>query len=255
MTSATLPRVIGSAFLQGAFYTVPSLLIAANYFPEQALLASAALIAIALAGTMQNFLEENRVAIWEIKAPPFQANTRLALQFTGLCIGVFFVALIFFFTSWLELVSVNHSLQHVFTNTLLPLIEHNFTVLVAVSVFALIYRSGALMLLLAWQALNWASSVSYYFGSVSEAHGILAGLLILTALLPHLILESTAFVLAGLTGVFVSKAISKYKVSSDEFYQVSRAALVVLVFALLLLALAATTEIYLAQRVFEHYRP
>ena len=70
------------------------------------------------------------------------------------------------------------------------------------------------------------------------------------AILPHLILEALAYVIAGLAGVFISIAILKYAIGSSELHRVSVACLTLLSVALAVLLLATATEIYFGQEIF-----
>jgi uncharacterized membrane protein SpoIIM required for sporulation len=73
------------------------------------------------------------------------------------------------------------------------------------------------------------------------------------SLLPHLLFEAVAYVLAGMVGIFLSKALFKYPIFSDEFSRVAQACVFLLIISCALLALSVALEIYLAQSVFHSF--
>ena len=103
------------------------------------------------------------------------------------------------------------------------------------------------MLILGWNALNWSESIYQFVAASTGETGVISRLFLSAALLPHLITEVLAYVLAGMAGIFLSTAFAKYKLSSWEFFRVSRACVIILIAAAITLSAAAALEIWVAQ--------
>lgn len=140
-----------------------------------------------------------------------------------------------------------------YRNQFSELLRFNFTVLFGGTVFSMLYRAGGLVTILAWNAINWSNSISSYVLEISDSVGTAFAALVSLSLLPHLILEVVAYVIAGMVGIFISKAVFKYKILSDEFSQVAKACMVLLLAASVTLLLSVTSEIFLAQYVFQKF--
>ncbi len=237
-----LGRLFTYPALVAAQSALVALLIGEYYFPSVRLMASAALIALSLSNLTQTKLEENRRAIWEDRESPYRANLALARYFFKVFSAIFFVAIVF---DWMLLEHWQVAMRIVprYRNEFLPLFTHNSGVLLACGLLSLVYGSGALTLVLAWNALHWAQSLSPAL--LSSDQGIFSRVLYATSLLPHLVCEVLAYVLAGMAGTFLGKALLKYNLLSREFYRVSRACVVILMFALAALLLGSFFEVYL----------
>lgn len=233
-----------------AFNCLIAILIATYFIPKQFQLTAAALITFSLRDKMLQYLNQNREAIWKHNISPYKANSTLTLQFVVLFAIIFITTFIlYFFLSPTEGLFFEHRYQ----NLLSTLYFHNLQVLIGFFIFAAIYKSSGLMFILAWNALNWASSISGVFERFFNL-GISKAVSFILSILPHLLFEAIAYILAGLAGVFLSKAIQKYRLSSTEFLRVSKASFTVLIFAIIALGLAVFSEFYLAQGVFKILR-
>lgn len=105
------------------------------------------------------------------------------------------------------------------------------------------------MMILAWNGLHWGRSFSNYFEHFSTNLSLPTGFLIVLLLLPHLILEAVAYILAGLSGTFVSRGVTKYSVSSRELRQVTSAALMLLGASFVILTISVVVERYFVQSI------
>lgn len=232
------------------FFGLLALVISGLYFPKVFDMTACALFAVSLANVLAEALEFNRLAIWDRKDSPIRANKKLAEEFTAIFLGMFFASVI------LQILYPNlflpeiASIQEAFRNEFSALYQHNLYVLIASVFIAFIYRAGGLAIILSWNAVNWASTLTAYIFEIYSTQGILRALTVGLALMPHLILEVLAYVLAGMSGTFFSKGLFKYSPTSSEFHRVSWASTVLLIVSLLILLLANTSEIYLAQPIF-----
>jgi hypothetical protein len=232
-----LPAVVA------ALSALIALVVGEHYFPNARIMASAALIAISLTTLTQRKLDENRIAIWEEKHSPYQANLALAGYFLTVFTAIFLVALIFD-AVWLDRWQAAPRIAPRYRNQFLPLFAHNSGVLLACGLLPLVYGSGALTLVLTWNALNWSQSLSPVL--LYSDHSLFARTLYAASLLPHLVCEVLAYVLAGMAGTFFGKALLKYNLLSMEFHRVSRACVVIILFSLSALLLGSLFEVHLA---------
>lgn len=236
-----------------ACVTAVSICLAAWFLPQRLLLASSALIAIGLTPTLHIFLDENRKAIWELQEDPRRANARIALQIVALFLGVLVASLIVH-AVWHEPLVPASATAALYRNTFLELLRHNFAVLFGGFAFSLIYRAGGIMLVLAWNALNWSVSFVDAAGMVAGNHTMLTAGLYVLILIPHLLFEVLAYVLAGIAGIFLSKGIQKYSLKSENFWRVATASTFILGGSLVALVISAAIEVFLAANAFEAIR-
>ena len=110
--------------------------------------------------------------------------------------------------SWLPYEVSAIDLNSVFRNEFLSLLGFNLKVLVVGFLLSALYRGGGLVLILSWNAFDWALALSGYARSIAESFGVLQSLVLLLGLSPHLALEAISYVVAGMAGVFLSKAIT-----------------------------------------------
>lgn len=243
---AAIKRPLGLSFAYGLL----ACLIAGVFFKGVSAIAASALLAISFGGLMQEFLEENRKAIWEEGRSPVAANSLLAFQFSSLFIGMFLAAGLFQLLAPEHLLSTPITRELAFRNEFWSLWRHNLQILVAGTVFTALYRAGGLVVILGWNAVNWAEALFAYVSEIYHLSGVLPVVLVGVSLLPHLLFELVAYVLAGMSGLFISKAFQKYSAHSQAFFRVSQACFVIMLTAVASLFLANCFEFYLAQRVF-----
>ena len=228
-------------------------------FPNEASLIGVVLVAFSQARVVEGLLDRNRDEIWGGDVKPGVANRKLAMALLTLFMGVFAA-----YVAAVQLAPVD-SMEHWFDRqlgnfvggsmldihfgTFTELLSRNGLVLVGCFAFALIYRHGGMLLVLAWNASRWGVIFSYIARVASMNPDVdTAGYLgrTMVSILPHLVLEAIAYILVAMSGVFLSKAITKYAISSDEFLQVGTAVLKIAGAAVAILVLAAAVEARLA---------
>lgn len=258
MPDASRLSVIRSQYLVpfgvGAGAAAAALVIVSRYFSHSYEMATSALIAISLGSCMERFLDENRRAIWEERIPSFRANSRLAAQLLAVFLGVLCAALCLQLGFPGTFLPAEEEYEAAFRNELYPLFMHNVSVFTGAFIFGLLYRAGGLVVVLAWNALYWSRSFVELGQSLVEHVDRLALLLSPFAILPHLIWEVVAYVLAGMAGVFMSKAALKYNWQSDAMSRVSRACVYILIAGIGALAVSCLLEIYVAQSALNSLR-
>jgi len=239
----------------------------AMLFPSEASLVGVVLLAFSQGKTVQALLDRNRDEIWGEVITPTQANFKLAWSLMVVFIGVFTTYIIAVQLAPEQRVDdlfdkqlgdfAAGSVQDISFGTFAQLLKHNGVVFLGCFAFALIYRHAGMLLVLAWNASAWGAVFSYLalVAEMPDLGGRTVYILqTLTCILPHLVLEASAYVLVAMAGVFTSLGIARHKIGSDEFLQVTSAILNIFVFALCLLAVAAAAEAYgaplLVQAVF-----
>ena len=237
------------AFTRGAAATVLAIILASLILPEHFQLATTVLTGFLTFQMIERRLDLNRIMIWEVQQSPWKANSQLALAITLLFLGTF-VTFMLYYNTFADLpIRRLKDLSQYYQNDWLPLLIHNFKVLLAGYLLSVFYQSKGLLLVIVWNSVQWAHSFSRMGQTLFNAevdHKIVISLKMFSVL-PHLILEVTAFILACLAGIFFSKAFQKYDLQSPAFLRVSRACITILFVSTLILALAAASEIYFAQ--------
>ena len=236
----------------------------AMLFPSEASLVGVVLLAFSQGKTVEGLLNRNRDEIWGEVISPARANLKLAGSLMIIFLGVF-ITYIFavqfaaedkvdtLFDKQLGDFAAG-SVRDISFGTFAQLLRHNGVVFLGCFAFALIYRHAGMLLVLAWNASAWGAVFSY-LALVAEVPDAFARSMYimqtLCCILPHLILEAAAYVLVAMAGVFTSLGMTRHKIGSDPFMQVTRAVLNIFVFALCVLAAAAFVEAYGAPYLVE----
>lgn len=253
-----------SLFFVAILYGLLALATAALLFPGAVGIVSVFLHSLSLMTAFEFVLEKNGNDIWQRHIDPVRANLHmtislLALFLGGLCV-YFFAAIMMssvlaehLFAAQLEGAVVQIT-QIRFAN-FAPTLAHNLLALCTFLLFALLYRTGAVFAVL-WNASVWGAvfGVTTHHAPGVGSAALLNGAKILLCTMPHLVSEALAYILAAMAGMFLSKALSKYRWSDDKFYRVLRACTVILLLAIGTLLLAALLESHaapwLVQRLF-----
>lgn len=118
---------------------------------------------------------------------------------------------------------------------------NNALVTVTVLLFAIVYRAGGVALVLLWNASVWGGVLAWVarlsgrdVGLAGAIYNFVAGLV---AVAPHLLFETTGYVLAAMAGVSIVRGVVK----GGKLEEVKRP-LIQLAIALVLLVLGALTE-------------
>ena len=237
-------------------------------FPRYAGLVSVFLAGFAAADTLQQLFERNRDDVWSRGDGSYRANERLAFailsMFTGL-LGAY---------ALVSLAAPVDTLDRIFGPQLAPfggrtagdlvlpgflsLLGHNSMVMVAGFLAALIYREGGILLVLGWNASLWGSAFPVLVRRAAPGEGVAAvaelGRL-LPGILPHLLLESMAYVLVAMAGIFVSKGLQRHRPGSPELRQVLEASAMVGGLAALTLLAACAWESQVSTWVLSRLYP
>lgn len=231
-------------------------------FPDEVSLIAVFLAAITTSDSIERVLTWNRDAIFDRGVRPLRANLTLALKLLGMFLGcvVGFSALGLALP--LELVEqlFSHQLQAA-TEQSFPTLHfgsavglglNNLYVLLFFFAIALPFQQGGVMLAIAWNASVWGSTFSVLArhwsleGGPSVVH---AWLRVMAACTPHMALEAAAYTLAGLAGVFVSKAFHKHALDSDPMVSILKSAGGMLALALALVVTGALWEAIIATQL------
>ena len=127
----------------------------------------------------------------------------------------------------------------------------------AILVLCLLFRAYGAVLVLGWNAAVWVVTLAMLTRRTVEGLGLdplRVRATAAVALIPHLTLELTAYVLAALVGIFVSKAFTRYEWDDPMFLQILRSSALLLGVAAATLAIAAITETYFTAIILQSLR-
>ena len=130
---------------------------------------------------------------------------------------------------------------------------HNLMVMIAFAALAFLYRSLGTMIALGWNASVWAITLVLFVdsGSQMDVHPVTYALLVIVAIIPHLLLEAAAYITGSLSAIFLSRGVTRYKVSDPRLKRVLVAVLVLASLSVGLLAVGAVLEHYYAPAILE----
>lgn len=248
--------------LESFIYTALAIFIPARLGLEESGLISLFLASIPLAERLRVLLDENRDLIWDSPLPKWRANRLTAYSLLSL-----FMGLVLAYVLAVSIMSGREAVgffDFAFEAARLgkdTILDRKFgafpsilasNALVAVSIFllSLLYRMYGAMLALAWNGCLWASALSVLIGRAALMGGqggqeLRVRALGTAAVLPHLVVEGLAYILVALGAIYISKAMTKYRIGSDQFEQVARAAgLIVLTGAGVLLVGAVLEAVF-----------
>ena len=205
-----------------------------------------------LAGILHPVFQRNAKEIWNGKLSAWRANYHLLRDLSCLFIGVmagYALALA---------VSGPGAYQHVFPDAGRQvdlrrlglgnldwgasgeILWHNLRVLATFFLVGLIFRYVGVLFIVIFNGAHWGTAVAALI--VNQQLGWPASLGLLAITMPHLILEVLAYVLAGMSGIFVMRGVSKYHLTSRHFSAIATAALELSAVGIAFLLVAAATE-------------
>lgn len=237
-------RRLRAFFLLSFFYTFFAVVTAYLLFPSETGIVSVFLQSFALLPAFDYILEKNRTDIWEKKCSSVHANTETAWAIMSLMLGAFFVYLVISLylpaslteTAFLkQLDGAPRHLTQMNFSSFVDIFRHNVAVLFIFLFFSMVYRSGAIFVVV-WNASVWGCVLGYIAKTVHS------GPIFFVCFMPHMIAEASSYILASMAGLFFSKGISKYSWSSDAFHRVLGAAFFLFCVSILLLLIAAGLE-------------
>ena len=134
---------------------------------------------------------------------------------------------------------------------------HNLLVLSSIFLLAFFYRGYAALLTLAWNACVWGLTLTLLFKqtlALGGASPLLSCCLAVMAILPHLILEATAYIVGAVAAIGISKSLLWYPFMSPRFLLEVKRSVLVLIGAVLVLVLAVLSESFWTPFVLAHMR-
>jgi hypothetical protein len=220
----------GPVFFRGFLMAAFGIGAAYLLFPAEASMIGVFLVALGQARTVHTMLDRNRDAVWQKGQPAWPANVQLATSLMMLFVGVFLSYAIVTFVVPADRVAAifsrqvggfgGRSLTEVQFDDLGAVLGHNMVVMLVGFLFAILYRHGGMVLVLAWNASVWGVVFAWIARSAPDTGAggeILYFLKSMIAILPHLLLESVAYILVAIAGVFLSKNMAIYKWGSSHF--------------------------------------
>lgn len=131
-------------------------------------------------------------------------------------------------------------------DSFIAILGNNLTVLFICFLIALVFRSG--VFIIAWNASVWGvvfGAVMLRSGILLNENSILLFLLVIAGVLPHMIMEAFSYICGAISGTMIFESISK-KINEETFYLYLNDSLVVLIFGIAILVIAAYIEVFFA---------
>ena len=257
-------RLLAEALAAGVL--VNGLLLAAGV-PELAVFSVLA-ITLVLTGRMGQVLAANRSAIWGDRERPRAANGRTALSILAIFVGV---GLAFGGVAWWtapadvgvvfgELLAdavAGDAVDRRFDAGMGDLLARNFATLGVLWLVGFFVGPPGVLLAIGWNAAIWTASIAGLAADASPAGaapsvGAIVGTT--AALAPHLLLELVAYVLAAMSAIFDSRALSRYHSGDARRWQVFRSVVRLLGVAAALVVAAAVLEDSVAPLLLDRLR-
>ncbi|MDP7039276.1 MAG: stage II sporulation protein M [Myxococcota bacterium] len=225
------------------------------------------LVAAVLVPRFNKLLEENKDLIWQDMSLPRRANRLTAYSILALFLGIMsaYVLTAIFLGEAALSSGFAFALEsaHIGQDTILTrrfgsfenLLHFNTLVWLAIMILSFLYRTYGALLALTWNACIWGLIITFLvlreidIGSLS--HFISFGASTTLALLPHMAMEASAYIVAALAAIFFSKGIMKYARGAKESKQVFAAVFKLVLISWLLLLAAALLESHWAPWVLE----
>ncbi len=245
-------------FFRSFLYSGVGIFAASALFRSAAGLVALFLFAFSLTGVMEYLLAKNRDDIWNKKVSPARANIELAISMLAIFLGVFAAYSLFcallpdpvagdLFSAQLGIYNAR-SITDVEFSDFTGLLGNNLKVLLIFFLFGIIYETGGLLFILAWNASVWGSILTYTIKHTpcGPYSFIAIALGISSCVLPHLLVEATGYVLCGMARLFLGRGWRKYGPGSNRFARVFYAVTVLLVTAVAAIAAGAILEAFYA---------
>lgn len=259
-----LERKAWFSFILGICYATLGIGSALVLFPGEPGLASVAFISLLSLPSLNRILtieEEQDAAEKKFQVSNiFRNHMDLLGVYVFLFIGVFLVFSVFavflpniasnnLFSE--QIYAIGLSGRAYSPSTFGAIFSNNMVIFLFSLIASFIYGSGAIFILI-WNASVWG----VVFGvtarnSASVNYNPLAYFSLITlAVIPHMITEASAYIMAALSGGIVSKAVLFEKIFSERFTKVVQGALVIFFFAVLLLIVSAYIESHITRLIF-----
>ncbi len=239
------------AAARGALWSLLGLASARAFFPDNAPVLAVVLVALGQSSYVQALLDRNRQEVYGGAISARRANLRMARELFGLFLGIY--AAYVFAVSLVapeRLTTVfggllagfqGARLSDVDFGTFGTLMAKNGAVLMASFLISTLYQHGGILLVLAWNAARWGVVIGSLARAEYNAEGLM-GALVVAAVLPHLLLEALAYVIAAMGGAFLGRGVLRHKIGTRAFESVGFAVLILLLTSTVVLVLASFLE-------------
>jgi len=241
------------AVLLGVCYSIIALGISVLIFPTDPSLISLGIVTLLLYPTVQKLLKEHELIESNRFHPGlfsfFREHRSVLIFYLIICLSIFTV---FFSFSYMnpQNNSILFTQQEAVVNSMtggasammdnaLYYFIHNSKVLILIFIATFILGEGGL-LLLSWNASSWGVFFGAYLATSHLSSG--ASLLLLLTVLPHIILEISAYIIAGITASILSRAYYADHISKRKRQNVLLDSFQAIALAFLVLAVAAIIE-------------
>ncbi len=266
--AAWIEKKVWFSFVLGISYATLGIGSALVLFPKEPGLAAVAFISLLSLPSLNRILsieEEQSAAEKKIDLlEPFRNHMDLLGVYVFLFIGVLLAFSVFsvflpdiatntLFSEQVNAIGLSGrayssgTFGHIFSN--------NSVVFLFALIASFIYGSGAIFILI-WNASVWGvvfGVAARNSANVSSHSPLVYFLLIMIAVIPHMITEASAYIMAALSGGIVSKAALFEKVFSERFTRVIQDALFIFGFAILLLLFSAYIESHITKGIFNMF--
>jgi hypothetical protein len=252
------PLLRGASFLlEGLFFGGVALVFAGGVgIPESGSFAIF-LAAAGLTGRFNKVLDQNRTDIYAARRPSWRVNGMTAFSVLMMFVGVataHTIAALWWGEAGLRgafgfaLDAAGLGADTLLTrrfSALGPTLFHNYLVLITFFALAFVYRTYGALLALCWNACIWAMVLTLLVGRAAHASAVPPAVFVpvaMLAVLPHLLIEASSYVVGSLAGIFLSKAVMAYTLTEPAFRRVGRAVLTLLAIAAAGIALGGVVE-------------
>ncbi|MBF0104247.1 MAG: hypothetical protein HQM16_02860 [Deltaproteobacteria bacterium] len=257
----TLTRRSLSLFTGTVLRTLIACILSFLLFPVQSGIISVFFLSFALIPSMDHILEKNKSDVWQKKIPSLRANIEMAAALIVIFLAVLasYAAIVMFTlkSDQIGIVFFSHihdtmTHTHLVTKDFAAILKNRYTIFVVFFLVSLVYRVG-FVFVLTWLASVWGVIYGMYFrlGFTLDQPSLKHHMIVITVSgFFVLLIRTLALITSGMSGIFLSKALGKYKFASSEFKQVLRAVLLILLVSLVLLFAAVCLEFKILNPAF-----
>jgi len=239
-------------FLLGILYASLSLFAAIFLFPDDIILFATALTSLLFLPTINRLLEiEKNIELkrnnFELRSF-FKDHKDIFKIYLCIFLGIIITFVIFSFLSPVEIFPSGPLMFSDF----FTIIGNNIKVLIVAYLASYFFGTGAIFII-AWNASIWGAVFGSFLRSAAftSAHNPVLFFIILgISVLPYLIIEASAYFLAGISGGIVSRATISENIYSKNFEIIIKKSLFILWLSLSLVFVGAIIESQLAPLVF-----
>ncbi len=255
------------ALLLGLCYSVIGIGASVILFPEDPAIVAVAFIAIMIYPTLNKLLKQEEEI--ESKKEEFHPiRFLMEHRYVIYVYGLFFLGSLLAF-SLFALILPNLATNHIFENQiqvlyrsrtgnaifsfglLRDLISNNMGVFVLCFLAAFVFGDGGIFLII-WNASVWGTIFGNIAKTAAEStaqNPFFIFLIVIGVVSPHMILEAFSYVCSGSAGGIISKGLLKESFMNQRFRQITKNTTIFLIFAFIILLIAAVIETYVLGNV------